>query len=69
MKTISLAMRDVLVAIAVHERGGMIGAMPNLYPFRTMVALDRRGLITPNVDGSRRLTAAGWSAIGVERGQ
>ncbi len=61
--TISSAMRGVLLAIAEHERTGAIGALPALFDRRTMTALTRRGLIEPNVDGSRRLTSEGWDYV------
>lgn len=60
----SAMMLDTLRAIAEHEKMGRIGALPSLYPTRTIIALGRRDLIEPNVDGSRRLTAKGWAAIG-----
>lgn len=60
---LSRSMLEVLEAIAQHERNGMIGAMPELYNQNTILALSKRDLIEPNVDGSRRLTKKGWAAV------
>jgi hypothetical protein len=65
-KPLSRPMFETLRAIAAHEDAGRIGALREWYPARTIVALAMRGLIEPNVDGSRRLTSAGWKAIGRE---
>lgn len=62
------AMLDTLKAINAHERAGRIGADPDLYPTRTIVALTKRNLIRPNVDGSVRLTLDALRVIATSEG-
>ncbi len=61
---LSSAMFDVLNAVVAHSRRGCY-ADPDMYPTRTIIALQRRGLIrtvaggnvTPALDGLRLVAA------------
>jgi len=49
--------------IAASERAGFLGLDIDQIPSKTYLALSRRKLIKPNVDGSVSLTSLGWVKV------